>query len=197
MLQWFSVRKVDWKRWGRGVRPGVLVGLLCLLQVALSAPAQAATAPVGATIPGFGGWVAYRFTYPGNNARVGVTLTYSPADAFTRVTNAIVLEAFSPDNPPPKGAPIGGAHRISDSQMSWELTSGVPGNYFIVIHNWDPKRRPVTVQVTTTNLVNQGDGPKLTFVSSAPGSRSGTIANGIVVDGIVVDGIVVDGIVVD
>lgn len=193
MRGWTTDRKV----WQRGVRALAVFVLLGVVQLALSSSAHAATAPVGASLPTFGAWVAYRFTYPGQGARLAVTLTFSPVDASSRLDKAVVLQAYSPDNPPPKGRPIGAAHTVAPGVKTWELTSGMAGDYIVVIHNWDPQRRPLTVQLTTTNLADKSAGPALSYVSSSAAVRKGLVTNGIVVDGIVVDGIIVDGIVVD
>jgi hypothetical protein len=143
-------------------------------------------------VPAGGGWVAYNFNYTTTGAQVGVTLTYSPVDGFTEVKDAITLDAYSPLDPYLKGKPIGSGTKTGPGKLYWQLGTlalVVPetpeneqtpmprnmtrdprvspvGNYLVIVHNWDPLGRPVTITLTSTDVKSGGPGPGFTLVSS-------------------------------
>jgi hypothetical protein len=152
----------------------------------------AAPSTVTTVVPAGGGWVAYNFPYLVTGKQVGVTLTYSPVDGFTESKGAITFDAYSPLDPYLKGKPIGTGTKIEPGEIYWQLGTlalAVPetpeneltpmprnmtrdptvspvGNYLVIVHNWDPLGRPVTITLTTTDAQSGGPGPGLTLVSS-------------------------------
>jgi len=136
---------------------------------------------VSATVSS-GGWVAYSFDYPGDKSDVGVLLNYDPVDAWTEtIKDTIKLEIYRPgDLPSPNREPdpMGCACQIDRGVQYWEFNSETVGTYVIVVHNWDFLKRPVTVELTTFDVVRDrecnidfvasGAGPVLTFVSEGP-----------------------------
>ena len=156
-----------------------LAVLLVLLAVSVGSMGQALAAvspQVSGTLPPDGGFAAYTFSYPGNDSKVGVQLTYSPSDdpQDKGLANgrAVTLEAYSPTAPPPNGKPIAAAGGNGGTKF-WQLQSGVGGTYTIIVSNWDSLHRPVQFTLTTLEVPSSGNladatpGPALTFVSGS------------------------------
>jgi hypothetical protein len=102
------------------------------------------------------------------------------------------MEAYSPLDPYMKGEPIGRGTKTGPGQLYWQLgtlglvapterkneqtpvpanetrdpTVSPVGNYVVIVHNWDPLGRPVTITLTTTDAQSGGSGPGLTLMSS-------------------------------
>lgn len=145
--------------------------VLALLMSAVGSVASAAepvAAPVAATLPAGGGWTAYTFHYAGDNSNLAIIATYSATDlAMHMPENAIALELYSPDAPPPASVPVLSAVYKDFNQNALTLNSDVAGDYTLIVYNWD-KESAAQVALTTLNTDEDFPGPALEMVSSMP-----------------------------
>lgn len=143
---------------------------------AFAAAPGASSTPVGnsasATLSAGGGWVAYTFSYPGDNSQIEFDLTYN-ADASTEVDNAITMDVYGPDAPPNTGgAPIGSATWSAFGKRAYILDSSTSGTYTLIIHNWDPSGEPLAINLTSTDISvsTSTPGPELSVLSASAGT---------------------------
>ena len=128
------------------------------------------TAAVSGELTVRGGWIAYAFPYAGDQSGVHFTLSYSPADSFT--DQAVLLDGYSPADPPPNGTAIGSAAESDQAGVKhWNFSSDLAGTYVVIVRNWDFLERAVQFTLTSTNTETGAPGPALTFLSSGPSSR--------------------------
>ncbi len=165
----------------------VMALVLAVVAVASSIPALAeegphareeATHTATVTIPA-GGWAAYNFNYR-NGQRVGITANYSPVGTLAHQAPAVTIDAFQPADKYQDS--IGSATQTAPGTLYYELSSKLltpavrsmikngkmdgqagTGKYQLVVHNWDPQGRPVTVHLATSFVTRGEEGEIMGF----------------------------------
>ncbi|MCW5849656.1 MAG: hypothetical protein KIT87_06210 [Anaerolineae bacterium] len=152
--------------------PRLVVAFVIVSALALAsglnafAASDSGTPNTRVTLAPNGGWAAYHFTYPGDNSELDLRLMINGPDPSTEVANAVTLDVYGPDSPPPGGTPIGEAIWTAFGERDWQFNSDTAGDYVIVVHNWDPNGEPVSVTLSSLNPDTGMGGPALNFVSA-------------------------------
>ena len=82
------------------------------------------------------------------------------------VANAVTLDVYGPDSPPPGGTPIGAAVWTAYGERDWQFNADTAGDYVVVVHDWDPNGEAVRVTLSSLDLDTDTAGPALNFVSA-------------------------------
>ncbi|MHB1132879.1 MAG: N-acetylmuramoyl-L-alanine amidase family protein [Chloroflexota bacterium] len=156
----------------------LLTGLPTPVHAGTDPAAEAASPPAGAQAASLsaGGWVAFTLHYPGDYAKLGLLLDYSPSDDPNDVGlangNQVTMAVYSPAQPPPNGKPTGWAGG-NGGQKRFQLEASVAGSYVVIVNNWDSQGRRIDITLKAVvgdvegDLTTAANGPALVFLSTS------------------------------